>query len=758
MAAAPLINLGKLVSGATPVELSKTDVSRFKEADENPRVVADSADFIVYSLKSRTSLRVLPKKSQNQLLFKQHASPVKAARFVNYSSNIVASYSDTELWVWYIDMEKAETVPYFSASIGVRNLCWMFREKTPELLVLEGSTVKILPTSRLIEQQVSTATSQHFRTILEGVTDQVSLLAARDKSIAVAAHPNAVITGSNGELSGNSWHPCDKQPIQFMSFCGPSLLAVATKDAVFIWNVEGAPRPAMKLDLAGLSPLSVMEPTTSQSSQSTVELFFTNSTALFINLEQATVAYTKLFGTVRSGGFCSSNAADSITVLADFGNILSYSYVYPSTKTIPLGARPGGAPSPQNDANGRAPGAIPLVSTGGLPGMTSPMMMGGMPPNYSSQSLIRNPALVGVGGGASLSAAADNASQQLSASGAELERALANLKQMISLGRTMVSSDNEKLTQRALQSQANQIQSQLRGSSGGPVSADSQYYRCTADDLQLLMEKLTAAITMGIAPAVEEAIAKNLEPALQAEIGRTVRKDIAGDIRAKLNEALGNASNEFAQKVEEKIRQQTDQCVGYVRQIQQEYNAAMGQLQDVIQQQHEMLAEYQRANILSQLEDMRKQVGKLKSGAPVDTAAAGAPAPETIVSTAKQFIQSKDFTKGLEWVTRFNNAELTISLLTGLNDSDLNEALVADPAVSDSLWTVVLGHLTMTQNVDTLDAVVWWIESVMLEHEGLTSNNQLKTLVAAFIKTWRAIPAVPPTVSKNLSRLNAVLK
>lgn len=798
-----ILDLAKVLEGKSPVELTKTDVVRFKDGDANRgRVVAEAADFIVYSLKNPQSLRILSKqKADLQMTFKHHTGPVLSVQFCNYNSNIVASMSDREIIVWKCDAEgpAAAPLPYLLVDGAAKAFAWIFRDNKPELLFLQGDVVKSIPVQELITNVKDKFTgaapvpvpAASIRSVAGGMAGD--FLTARGKTFVAAMDPSTLVAG---ELGGRGlcppWHPTESQPITFVGFIGTNCIAAANSTSVWVWNIADNPQLVAKVNLNGVSArLLALQSSTAgpNGTQCLAELYFDNSTAAFLNFDTQTVIYAKLSANVRPGCYCSTVTMDNVTLLTDFGSVVAYTYVLrdtPSTgfpRTVSSSTNGGiNLSSAFGMGAGKMPPQVPggkqiigrPVQVPGLPpgaaGMPMTMPMPFAPPMYQfspqqpQPMALRNPALAGVSGPRQMFEDAESARQMLKRSQDELEKAVSNLRSILSLSPIMMRNDTDKLVQRALDRQLREIRRQT----SAPAAADGEEsYTTTFADIQYLLTKVTSSLTVGVAAAVEQAVAKDIDGALVDAVSKIAKKDATVDLRAKLDQAIQAAAQEFTARVEEKIRQQTEsQVLMYIRQVTMEHEKVVAELQSVIQQQSEMLAEYQRSNILSQLESLKKDVAKLKAAEGASGASSGpavAPSPESIVTTARDFIQGKDFKKGLEWVTRYNNPELTLKLLTVLmgdaTKSIVEDELLVSPAIDDATWGLIVGHLTLVQQSDALETALWWMDSILLEREGIMKSNlTLKETVRKFVTQWRTTPGISASIQSALNRVGVICK
>lgn len=272
-----------------------------------------------------------------------------------------------------------------------------------------------------------------------------------------------------------------------------------------------------------------------------------------------------------------------------------------------------------------------------------------------------------------------------------------------------------------------------------------------------LMQRLSSCVTTNIGAAIDHAMAMQLEPALRAAVQKQGRKDITVDLKAKLDQALNSASGEFATVAEAKTRQGAEALLHFTDQLQKEYMDTIQVLQSVVQQQQEQLAAYQNSGLLQEVESLRAQVKKLReSQASPTTAGPKAPSPETIVSTAKQFIDGKDYNRGLEWVLRFKNPELSQSLLLQLT-TEQRDAIVEDSAVTNDNLAMAAAHVAACTDFARLPACIQWLDAILFTdtRDGLLSNLPLLNTVKQFVTLWYNTPGVTNELKKDLKRFGA---
>ncbi|KAG5509428.1 hypothetical protein JKF63_06738 [Porcisia hertigi] len=271
----------------------KTMVAIFKEEADTPRVLGESEAFIAYTLKNRRAIRLICRANNERGAFRMHESPVHDLRFVNFHSNVAASASASDFYVWVAVFERGGsgngggdgdkptstqgslTVrPYFKLVDRVTiNTFHFFINPTsnvPDLLVLYGKTAAVLESSKLIseystnmlEAQLS-ATSRELRQLPHETSLKSMCTTFSGSWLAFTSETTKVMACTLRNTTTPAWSGCEGDEIIQISFVGSNataagdgvaastadsksaMLAVSSKTKVCMWKLTGVAEPAL---------------------------------------------------------------------------------------------------------------------------------------------------------------------------------------------------------------------------------------------------------------------------------------------------------------------------------------------------------------------------------------------------------------------------------------------------------------------------------------------------------------------------------
>lgn len=276
---------------ATGKSVVKTMVAIFKEEADVPRVLAESDAFIAYTLKNRRAIRLICRANNERGAFRMHESPVHDFRFVNFHSNVAASASACEFFVWVAVLDRAgeesdkpaaaqaprlTVKPYFKLvdNVGI-NAFQFFINPTnnmPDLLVLYGKTAAVLESSKLICEYSSSMLGAKLSTAsreLRQLPQETSLTSMcttfNGGWLAFTSEATRVMACTLRNTTTPAWSGCEGDEIVQLSFVGSNaahaagegataaattdtssaVLAVCSKKRVCVWKLTGVAEPVL---------------------------------------------------------------------------------------------------------------------------------------------------------------------------------------------------------------------------------------------------------------------------------------------------------------------------------------------------------------------------------------------------------------------------------------------------------------------------------------------------------------------------------
>ncbi|KAK7201667.1 tc40 antigen-like [Novymonas esmeraldas] len=269
------------VPESTEKSVLKTTVAIFKEEADTPRVLSESETFIAYTLKNRRAIRLICRSNNARGAFRLHDGAVHDLRFVNFYSNVAASASAKDFYVWVAVMEtgaggeqgsdddkgaeKRLTVkPYFKLVDDVVINAFRFfinpTSNMPDLLILYGKTAAVLESSKLISEYTTTmqeaklsASSRELRQLPQE-TSLASMCATFSGSwLAFTSEATKVMACTLRNTTTPAWSGCEGDEVVQLSFVGnptavdssSALLAIASKVKVCLWKLTGVAEPAL---------------------------------------------------------------------------------------------------------------------------------------------------------------------------------------------------------------------------------------------------------------------------------------------------------------------------------------------------------------------------------------------------------------------------------------------------------------------------------------------------------------------------------
>ncbi|KAG5483339.1 hypothetical protein LSCM1_04886 [Leishmania martiniquensis] len=277
---------------ATGKSVLKTMVAIFKEEADTPRVLGESEAFIAYTLKNRRAIRLICRANNERGAFRLHESPVHGLRFVNFHSNVAASASSSDFYVWVAVFERGSggqgagsdtaaagegrlTVkPYFKLIDNVVINTFHFfinpANNMPDLLVLYGKTAAVLESSKLISEYSTSmleaklsAASRELRQLPQETSLKSMCTTFSGSWLAFTSEATKVMACTLRNTTTPAWSGCEGDEVVQLSFVGSNavaagisaaastadsssaLLAVSSHAKVCLWKLTGVAEPAL---------------------------------------------------------------------------------------------------------------------------------------------------------------------------------------------------------------------------------------------------------------------------------------------------------------------------------------------------------------------------------------------------------------------------------------------------------------------------------------------------------------------------------
>jgi len=732
-----------------PKKPQTAEVARFKDENTTARVVTASQSYVVYSLKNRSSLRVLPRKPSqqaNQMSYKKHTANVTAAQFVNNRSNVVASTSENELLVWYVDDEN-QIHTYFSFPREVSAFAWVpVANSPPDLLVLvkNGSThtAGILKASELIVKATKSdsgavgtpdgnlvATEGDMTVLRTDVAGSAVFASAASPIVAYSVGPDAIVTASLGNPHTPAWQPCDGDNVTALAVLPNELLVAVCDAALYVWDVAGEPRALQRIALGPRRCLAL------HCTSSRAAAFLTTGNAktceaMVLNMQPKVGASASAFYDIncpvsRVSSCVVAGATEDPRLHVDAGNVLQVCLLQDAAWN-PIDTAPLAAPAKS------VPVSAPPVSTSAavrLPGMTGP------------------------------------ANPEIDALRAHIETALSNTASMLALSQSVVAKDHNNLVQEALKAQAKTLATLAASQSRGSHSNSSDVSGSNAFDavLEGITEPVATALVEGISTAIEDQLRTQLDQALRHVLTRQEKrkqKDQMAELRTALDGVVSGVMQQAQKTIEDKQVAYASRLIHYVSDVASEGQAAIQQLQQVIVAQQQQLAAIEKSGLLEEVKSLRAEVAALKArgGAAASKPAVNADMPpETVLANAQQHLAAGDHVTGLNWVLQFNDASMIVQLLISCSEETRNNML-EDSSIADDIWSRLVGFLASTPRKDTLEPTLDWLCDIVAEHGDLMKNDQLAVAVNSFVNSWKSNPNLDASAKDRLRKLVMLIR
>ncbi|KAH8611771.1 hypothetical protein ERJ75_001010400 [Trypanosoma vivax] len=356
------------------------DAAQFDEIPEAPRVFADSQCYITYTMKKRNALRVLQRSNLSKVSMRVHTTPIHMVRFVNYRSNVAASASENEFFVWHVvevnahdgiggkaDNTKLAINVYFKLSDQVTIPSFQFfinaENKRPDLLVLYDRQAAILDSSALIasyDGATLNATLKRDSTTLRALTRTVS----EESLCSVGSGGWFAFTTGHGcvaactlqHRSTPAWTCCEGEPVESLHLLdtphieGMTILLAGCSHTVYQWVLSGAAEPTLQRKFTANGTIVSLG-----GSRDTFALFDDKKQLAVVTLqthEKFLCTHYVLPCQVRRGGVCFNSVGESGYFLVDKEDRLTLMHVKPADSTTGMTQRSNAgvlASAPAND-------------------------------------------------------------------------------------------------------------------------------------------------------------------------------------------------------------------------------------------------------------------------------------------------------------------------------------------------------------------------------------------------------------------------
>ncbi|CAJ1020126.1 hypothetical protein Q4I32_002184 [Leishmania shawi] len=385
---------------ATGKSVLKTMVAIFKEEADVPRVLGESEAFIAYTLKNRRAIRLICRANNERGAFRLHESPVHDLRFVNFHSNVAASASSSDFYVWVAVFERGgagqragedksasaegrlTVKPYFKlVDKVVINAFHFFINPTssmPDLLMLYGKTAAVLESSKLIseystsmlEAKLST-TSRELRQLPQESSLRSICTTFSGSWLAFTSEATRVMACTLRNTTTPAWSGCEGDEIVQLSFVGshaagagdsatapaadPSsaLLAVSSKVKVCLWKLTGVAEPALQRTFTFGRIVTML------TSRNALAIFNDDGQVARVQLSSENDFDTTVYNmgcAVRPTSVCYHESTRFATVLVDAVKELDLYQLATNTNT-PNASSPISAPAKEATAAAAAPGS-----------------------------------------------------------------------------------------------------------------------------------------------------------------------------------------------------------------------------------------------------------------------------------------------------------------------------------------------------------------------------------------------------------------
>ncbi|TPP53450.1 hypothetical protein CGC20_38445 [Leishmania donovani] len=712
---------------ATGKSVLKTMVAIFKEEADIPRVLGESEAFIAYTLKNRRAIRLICRANNERGAFRLHESPVHDLRFVNFHSNVAASASSSDFYVWVAVFERGgaghgagdkaaategrlTVKPYFKlADKVIINTFHFFinpANNMPDLLVLYGKTAAVLESSKLISDGSWLAfTSEATKVMactLRNTTTPAWSGCEGDEIVQLS------FVGSNAAAAGDS----AAAPAADSS---SALLAVSSKTRVCVWKLTGVAEPAL-LRIFTFGGIVTM-----LTSRNAMAIFNDDGKLARVQVRGDDDFDTTVYdmgGAVRPTSVCYHESTRFATVLVDAVKELDL-YQLATNTSAPSASSPTSTPAKEATTAAAAP--APRSST--TPFADPSIISTGIPFRPSASSYAAAP----VSASASSSAPAGSASPPAKAISSTATNANP-ITAMAAYNNARSALQNATLPQ------------SLDGLVASAVYQGDEALRRAIDGLLNVVKNLLAPvaseIATGVTRGVRDTLRTELDAAVNAAFNSSIRVNQKEVLRRRLEEALQETPRTLGENaakwIDAYVERELSESLARM-------NASMSALEEENRKLQAALTQIVNSGAVQEVEAMRAELAELRAairsgeaignnGAAAGAGAAATPSPQTVIETAEKYIKEGRISQGLSYVVMAQNARCCVQLLDRLSEDDVAR-VVSDAETTEATWVKLITQMCeqeATETADELEKVASFLFDVLSEHDEVIAKKTAK--------------------------------
>lgn len=358
------------------------EAATFVEVLDTPRVLADSQKYLVYNMTKSRLLRVVQRADILKGTVRAHTRPIHSVKFVNYRSNVAASASEGEFFVWFVtdeskgvvqkkDAEARLTVRvYFKLQDPVTIPCFSFfinaENKRPDCLILYDTRAAILEGSSLIQafeasplEATLQRNSKTLRTLNTPVGTDSLCSVGSGGWFAFTTDPTMVAACTLQNRNTPSWACCEGEEVRALHLLdtpaeeNATVLVAASTNAVFQWVLTGVAEPSLLRKFVIDGSIVAME-----SSRETFAVFDDKKQLVLVSMQSPRKFECTFFAMpnqVQRRAVCFNRAGEGSCVLADVSSHLIMFQLKSRSKSGGGPAAPSSSSPPKMRATVAAP-------------------------------------------------------------------------------------------------------------------------------------------------------------------------------------------------------------------------------------------------------------------------------------------------------------------------------------------------------------------------------------------------------------------
>lgn len=751
-----------------------------------PRVVADAHHYIIYSLKNRSTLRLLARSNNLQNIIKLHKKDVTLVKFVNFKSNVVASCGDTdEFFVWFVGKgadDKPEATVYFrlqhTVPLKIRAFAWFVDAATnsPNILMTANDGSHVLNAGTTISRYTNAEVTIGFAEFAKNLERAVSPVAkaftcvGAEGMLAFNLSSTTVVTCTLRNTNTPAWKPSEGEDLVGLEMLQTrsAVLVAASASSVWVWAVSAEPQLLHKLHFGIGSVFTLAATGTS------FAVFTPTKTAYVVDATQSDAGSSAIAGLVAekfqlskqitplmSLSPSADTKASSFVITADFGEKLA---IVVLKKTEANGVDVSGAvvssegspflppPPTRRDTQPQLSQAVlPPYGAGSAPRpafatpVGSPFLQGS-PLVLGAGRPLLNPSLPQLSQDGVIAQALEETGREVQAAKERVDSALQNTAQILLLAATNVKKDHTALTTLALEAQMTELQRAGVGSAPASAAPAAQAGASSAlfeqKFVNQLLDEVASTIIEGLIPGVRAAVLEELEPRIRTVVAAQWKKTNRDAFKQRVDALLNDSSAAFIAELETKQKTYEKNLEFYAKEVKKTAEGGLQKLSSQIIVLEDQLNAISQSRLLDEVRTLRGQVKDLKAQI---AAGQAQPLPDipatTLVAAAKRMILGGKVADGLDYAARVEQAEVTLALLAEL-DADFSEeqhnAVVEHTGVSDKVWTDILSHCAHATKIQRLPVALGWIRNVLGERPHLLQASvALKDALQRFTTVWK---------------------